>query len=318
MVSVTAPPRGAGLPGTQPSPPGRRRAARRDTRDAWVLVAPTTIIIIAVIVVPVLWNAVLAFQDIGFRELADGRLFGAFTLENFRDTLTSAGFWRSLWTTVVYSVAATIGSILVGLVAALAFRNPFRGRGALRAVMLLPYVAPVVAVTFVWEVMLNPQFGIVNYYGTRLLGWDQAIDFLGRSPYAFATVIVFEIWRYFPFAFLFLTARLAALPRDVEEAALVDGVTPLQNFRHMVLPQLMGTIALLSVLRLIMTFNKFDDVYLLTGGTAGTEVAAVRVFNQLTGNFNVGGAAATALVLAAVLAVFLYFYMRMLGRREEY
>ncbi|RPF27018.1 carbohydrate ABC transporter permease [Georgenia muralis] len=312
MVATTAAP-----PGTRPTRPRRSVATRRDTRDAWILVSPATVIIIAVILVPVLWNAILAFQDLGFRDLADGRLFGTFTLENFTDTLTSAGFWRSLWTTVVYSVSTTAGSIAVGLIAALAFRNSFRGRGALRSFMLLPYVAPVVAVTFVWEVMLNPQYGIINHYGTRFLGWDQPIDFLGRAPFAFLTVVGFEIWRYFPFAFMFLTARLSALPREIEEAALVDGVTPSQNFRHIVLPQLMPTIALLSVLRLIMTFNKFDDVFLLTGGTAGTEVSAVRVYNQLIGSFDVGGAAATALVLAVIMAVFLVFYMRIVARREE-
>ncbi|MHB1062914.1 MAG: carbohydrate ABC transporter permease [Georgenia sp.] len=268
------------------------------------------------IIVPVAWNAVLTFQDVTFRDLADGRMTGPLTLEKFLDTLTSGGFWRTLWVTVGYSVASTFGSILVGLLAALVFRRAFPGRGVFRAIMLLPYVAPVVAVTFVWTTMLNPQFGIVNYYGTRWLGWDQAIDFLGRSPYALLTVIGFEIWRYSPFAFMFLTARVGALPADIEEAALVDGVTPTQNFRHIVLPQLMPTIALLTVLRLIMTFNKFDDVFLLTGGSAGTEVAAVRVYTRLMGSFDIGGAAATALVMAMILGMFLMIYTRLTSKKE--
>lgn len=296
----------------------RSRVARRENRDGWVLVAPTTIIILAVIVVPILWNVVLAFQDQSFTSIAaEGAFGGEISVQNFLDVVSSPGFWGSLWTTVVYSLGATAGSILVGVVAALAFRNPFRGRGALRALMLLPYIAPVVAVTFVFQVMLNPQYGVINHYGTRLLRWDQAIDFLGREPYALLTVIAFEIWRYFPFAFLFLTARMVALPRELEEAALVDGVTPLQNFRFIVLPQLMSTIALLSVLRLIMTFNKFDDIYLLTGGAAGTEVAPVRVYNQLMGNFDISGAAATALVLAVALAVFCGLYLRASSKVEE-
>ena len=301
----------------RPRRPRQSLGQRKETRFAWSVVSPATIIVIAVIIVPVLWNTVLAFQDVSFRDLADGRMTGSFTLENFLDALTSSGFWQSLRVTVVYSVASTLGSVLVGLLAALVFRKAFPGRGVFRAIMLLPYVAPVVAVTFVWTTMLNPQYGIVNYYGTRWLGWDQAIDFLGRSPYALLTVIGIEIWRYFPFAFMFLTARVGALPGDIEEAALVDGVTPLQNFRFIVLPQLMPTIALLTVLRLIMTFNKFDDVFLLTGGSAGTEVAAVRVYTQLMGSFNIGGAAATALVMAAILGIFLVFYMRLTAKTEE-
>lgn len=318
-VSTPGQVKGAGAGRHAEAPrPKRGMAARRENRDGLLLVGPTTIIVIAIIVVPIIWNIILAFQDTSFISIANEGLFsGEFTAENFIATITGAGFWQALWNTVVYSVTTTIGSIVVGLVAALAFRAPFRGRGVLRSFMLLPYVAPVVAVAFVWQIMVNPQFGIINHYGTELLGWDQPVNFLSEEPYAMLTVIVFEIWRYFPFAFLFLTARLVALPRDVEEAALVDGVTPVQNFRHVVLPQLMSTIALLSVLRVMMTFNKFDDIYLLTGGAAGTEVAAVRVYNQLTGSFDISGAAATAVVLAVVLVVFLFFYLKLTARTEE-
>ncbi|MFG1905621.1 carbohydrate ABC transporter permease [Kribbella sp. NPDC048928] len=299
--------------------PARRRrrsaTARRDNRAGLALVLPVTIIIVAVIVVPVIWNVILAFQLTDFTTIATKGLANPLTLDNFTAVLEDSEFWSSLGTTVVYSVFSTAGSILVGLIAALSFRTPFRGRGLFRSFMLLPYVAPVVAVAFVWQIMLNPQFGIVNAFGTHVLGWSDPVNFLGRSPYALMTVIAFEIWRYFPFAFLFITARLVGLPKDVEEAAVVDGATPWQKFRFVVLPQLLPVIALLSVLRLIMTFNKFDDVFLLTGGGAGTEVAAVRVYDTLLGSFDIGGAAANALVLSAILAVSLFVYVRFFSGR---
>ena len=260
----------------------------------------------------------LAFQDSTYLTVRENGLANAFTLANFSVVLTDPDFWRSLLTTVAYSVGGTLGSIIVGLAAALAFRGPFRGRGVLRSFMLLPYVAPVVAVTFVWQIMLNPQFGIVNALGVHFLGWTVPVNFLGKAPFALMTVIAFEIWRYFPFAFMFITARLTGLPRDIEEAATVDGATPIQSFRYIVFPQLVPVIALLSLLRLIMNFNKFDDVYLLTGGGAGTDVSAVRVFNTLVGNSDIGGAAATALILSAILGVSLLIYVRFfLGRTEE-
>jgi multiple sugar transport system permease protein len=297
---------------------GRQRpsiTARRDNRAGLALVLPVTIIVIVVIIVPIIWNVILAFQKTDFTSVATNGIFNPFTLDNFLGVLTDAGFWSSLGTTVIYSVGGTAGSILLGLVAALAFRKPFRGRGLARAFMLLPYVAPVVAAAFVWQIMLNPQFGIVNAVGTHLLGWSDPVNFLGKAPNALITVIVFEIWRYFPFAFLFITARLVGLPKDVEEAATVDGATPLQNFRFIVFPQLLPVITLLSVLRLIMNFNKFDDIYLLTGGGAGTEVAAVRVYDTLLGDFDIGGAAANALVLSAILAVSLFIYIRFFANR---
>ncbi|MFI5059998.1 MAG: carbohydrate ABC transporter permease [Actinomycetales bacterium] len=296
---------------------GRSITARRDNRAGLIMVAPTMIIVIAVIIVPILWNVLLAFQNSTYLTVRTNGLFGQFTLDNFTAVLTDPGFWSSLLTTVIYSVVGTAGSIVLGLIAALAFRAPFRGRGILRSLMLLPYVAPVVAVTFVWQIMLNPQFGIVNAVGTQILGWSSPINFLGKAPYALATVIIFEIWRYFPFAFLFITARLTALPRDIEEAAIVDGATPTQSFRYIVLPQLMPVIALLALLRLIMNFNKFDDVYLLTGGGAGTDVSAVRVFNVLVGNSDIGGAAANALILSVILGVALFIYVKFFANRTE-
>lgn len=313
MTALQARPTGA--PAAQR--PGLRAARRRAQREGIGLVLPITVIIVVTIVVPIVWNLVLSFQDVSLTTLRSGRLFGAFTLDNYVDVVTSSGFWRSLWTTVVYSVGTTAGSIALGLAAALALRRSFRGRGAVRALLLLPYVAPVVAMTFVWQMMLNPQFGIINIWGTDLLGWEQPIDFLGRAPYALATVIAFEIWRYFPFALIFITARMTALPKDVDEAAVLDGATPTQTFRWVTLPQLLPVLALLSVLRLIMTFNKFDDVYLLTGGAAGTEVAAVRVYNQLVGSFDIGGGATTAMVLAVVLGALLATYFVLVGRKES-
>ena len=139
--------------------------------------------------------------------------------------LTSPGFVDALVTTLVYSVGGTACAIGLGLVAALALRRPFRGRGLVRACMLIPYVAPVVAATFVWKTMLNPQFGIVNHYGTTLLGWDEPIAFLSsaepvsmfgirpaRERVPARRCVLFEAWRSFPFAFLFLTARMQAIP----------------------------------------------------------------------------------------------------------
>jgi multiple sugar transport system permease protein len=131
------------------------------------------------------------------------------------------------------------------------------------------------------------------------------------------TVVLFEGWRSFPFAFLFLTARIQGIPDSLEEAAVVDGATPLQRFRFIVLPQLMPTIAVLTVLRFIWTFNNFDDIYLLTGGGAGTQVVTVRVYDYLINRGDIGAAAAQALVLAAILTVLVGIYLKIFGRREE-
>jgi multiple sugar transport system permease protein len=273
-------------------------------------------VVVLVVLIPLAWTISLAFQHITLLNIRYAGFIGTFTLDNFREVLASSGFYSALWTTLLYTVGSTGGSIVVGLIAALVVRRSFRGRSVVRALMLLPYVAPVVAVTFVWSVMLNPQFGIVNEWGTRYLGWDDSIPFLSQPSTALLTVIAFEIWRYYPFAFLFMMARLQAVPDSIEEAARVDGATPLQVFRHIILPQLLPTMGVLFALRFIFTFNKFDDVYLLTGGGAGTEVVSVRVFDFLTAYKDVGAASAQAAVLALVLVCYLIF-QRWIGRRKD-
>ncbi len=302
---------------------------RAEARAGLVLISPTVLIVLALVVLPILWTVALAFQDLRLIQLRTAGLFGDYTLDNFEEVFTSPGFWGSLATTLVYAVLGTTSAIGLGLVAALALRRTFRGRTLVRASLLLPYVAPVVAATFVWGVMLNPQFGIVNHWGTRYLGWDEPVAFLSQRtsevsvlglplsvPTALLTVIAFEMWRSFPFAFLFLTARLEAVPGTLEEAGLVDGATPTQRFRHILLPQLLPTIAVLALLRFIWTFNNFDDIYLLTGGAAGTEVVSVRVFDYLVSRGDIGAASAQALVLAGVLVVLVAVYFRFAAKDE--
>ncbi|MDG9705183.1 carbohydrate ABC transporter permease [Streptomyces sp. DH37] len=305
-------------------------AARRENRAGLAFTAPTFLVVLSVVVLPIAWTVLLAFQDARLADIQGMGLRGRWTLDNFGAVLGSPGFWSSLGTTLVYAAGGTAGSIALGLAAALALRRPFRGRGPLRAAMLLPYVAPVVAVAFVWQVALSPQYGVVGEWGRDLLGWERAPAFLTTRdhrvsllgvgfdvPLALLTVIAFETWRYFPFAFLFLLARLQAVPAVLEEAATVDGATVGQRFRYVLLPQLMPVVALLAVLRFVMAFGKFDDVYLLTGGGAGTDVVAVRVYEFLTARYDVGAAAAQALVLAAVLAVPLGLCSGYLARRAR-
>jgi multiple sugar transport system permease protein len=313
----------------------RRRArdtrARRDARAGLALVSPTVITVLVMVVLPVLWAVTLSFQRIrlsGIRRL--DLLDAEWTFRNYDLLFSSEGFLKAIKTTLIFSVFGTMGAILLGLIAALLVREKFRGRGLVRGILLLPWVAPVVAIAFVWQVLLSPQLGFVNAVGTDVLGWNAPIPFLSQEtgeisvfglsfgvPTALLMLIAFESWRTFPFAFLFILARLQAVSPELEEAARVDGATPTQIFRHIVLPQLAGVIALLAVLRFIFTFNEFDEVYLLTGGGAGTEVLATQVYSILTARNDVGASAAVATFMAAVLVVLLIIYAKFFAGKEE-
>jgi len=317
--------------GSKPARTARRRTlTQRDARTGVFLMTPTLIIVVAVVLVPLIWSVLLAFQNVKLIQIGTANPFGNFTLDNFRVVFANGALWESLWTTIVYTAGSVILVIFFGLIAAIVVRRPFRGRTLVRAAFLLPYVAPVVAVTFVWRIMLNPEFGIVNQFGQNVLGWERPIPFLTQAsgtlgifgleipvPTALLTVIVFEGWRYFPFAFLFIMARLEALSTEPEEAALVDGAGPFQTFRYIIWPQLVPVIGVLAVLRTIWTFNEFDDIFLLTGGAAGTEVASVRIFELLTVQRNVGAASAMSMVMALLLILMLAFYLLLMRRRGE-
>ena len=312
------------------APRKRRTLTQRDARLGLTLISPTLLIVLVIVVFPLLWSILMSFQRLRLIEIGRADFLRPLTLANFERVIGSGVLWTSLSTTLVYTIGSVVLSISLGLIAAMAVRKPFRGRTFVRAAFLLPYVAPVVAVTFIWRSMLNPQFGIVNEWGQRYLGWDQPIAFLSQARgswdlfgasvpvrTALLTAIAFEAWRYFPFAFLFLMARLGAMSGEAEEAALVDGATPWQSFRFVVLPQLMPIIGLLAVLRTIWTFNEFDDIFLLTGGAAGTGVASVQIYNFLTVQRNVGAAAAQSVVMSVVLIVLLLVYLLILRRRGE-
>ncbi len=295
-----------------------RSTLRQRTTDlAYGLLLPTFVIVIAIIVFPMLWNLVLAFRPVRLRNLPELELFAFYdlTLDNFNRIFNMRGFGDTLLRTFIYTISGTFLAIFMGLVAALVVKDSFPGRNFVRGFMLFPYIAPIVSVVFVWKLMLNAQYGLVNEFIAA--GGGQRTDFLNTPATAFTFVILFQGWRYFPFAFLFILARIQAIPDDIYEAAKVDGASPSQRLLYVTLPQLRAVFGTLFLLRFIWTFNKFDDVYLLTGGAANTKLITIEVYDQLFGSRNVGTASAVALVLAAVLIVVVAIYFRWFLREEN-
>jgi multiple sugar transport system permease protein len=301
---------------------------RREARLAYAFLAPAVAVVAVVVLFPIVWNVALSLQELHLVELRNFDFFTFdVTTDNYKEVV-EGDFGSLLARTFVYAIAGTSLALLFGLWAALALRNAFQGRRLVRGLLLFPYVVPAVAAALLWRTMLNPQFGIVNAW-LEGLGFD-SVNFLLQSsakltvlgltvnlPLAFTAVIFFEAWRSFPFAFLFVMARLQAIPRDLEEAAMVDGATISQRFLYIILPELRGVLAVLFLLRFIWTFNAFDEIFLLTGGAADTEVISVQIYEWLFGRSDVGAAAALSIVLAATLAISLAVYFRWFYREEN-
>ncbi len=239
-----------------------------------------------------------------------------FTLENFTRIFDGAEFWAVLWATLFYTVVGTVGALVVGLFAAMLLNKEFKGKGVLRGLYLFPYVSPIIAVAFTWVALMDPFSGSLNALLIQMGVTDSPINFFGQRPLALIMVTVFEIWRYFPLSFLFILARMQSIDTDMYEAADMDGASPFQKFWYLSLPMLLGILSVLFLLRFIWTFNKFDDIFLLTGGNAGTRTLTVNVYEQAFAISNIGAGAAVAVVIFATLLLFSVFFFKYISQEE--
>jgi multiple sugar transport system permease protein len=297
----------------------------RETRLAWSLILPTALIVFGVVIFPALFSVWVSFHDVGLHNLND--VFNApfVGFENYRKVFEDFAFkfqpgqsWGAAVTSVVYSFAATFLTIIVGLAAALLLNHPFRGRGFTRALFLFPYVAPIVSMAFVWRWILDPRpSGVLNDILMTLGLIDLPKAYLATRGLALFIVIVFEAWRYFPFAMLMILARLQAIDNTLYEAADVDGANVWQKFLNITLPELRYVIGAIFLLRLMWTFNKFDDIFLLTGGGFGTKVLPVLTYEFSFRLFDFGRGAATAMILLVILVIFMAFYITTVMRNTE-
>jgi len=253
-----------------------------------------------------------------------------FTLNNFKKVIKDKAFIDLLSTTFYYTFFGTIGAIVFGILAAQMVNQKFFGRTFMRSVLLFPYVAPVVALAYTWELLLDPTSGTLNNLLINYQIIDGPINLLGQKyvtlnilgfdfklRLALTTVIIFEIWRYFPLAFLFILARLQAVPKELYEAADVDGANPIQKFLNITLPQILAVISILFMIRFIWNFNKFEDIFLLTGGASGTRTLPINVYQQGFSIGDIGMGSAVSIVIVVFLLIFMFIYFKLLGKRAD-
>ena len=253
-----------------------------------------------------------------------------FTLSNFKKVITNYEFKDLLLTTFYYTFFGTVGAIVFGILSAQMVNQKFRGRSFVRSTLLFPYVAPVVALAFTWELLLDPNSGTLNNLLLNYSIIDKPINLLGQKyvsifvfgfefklRLALTTVIIFEIWRYFPLAFLFILARLQAVPKELYEAADIDGAGPYTKFMNITLPQITAVISILFMIRFIWNFNKFEDIFLLTGGASGTRTLPINVYEQGFSIGNIGMGSAVSMVIVLLLLFFMLIYFKLIGKRAN-
>lgn len=297
----------------------------REVRLAWSLVLPTALIVFGLVIFPAFFSIWISFHDVGLTELSNVFKAEFIGLENYKNVINDFAFkfqglqnWGAAVTSIIYSFTATTLTVVVGLIASLLLNQNFKGRGLVRAVFLFPYIAPIVSVTFVWRWILDPRpSGVVNDILMNIGLIEMPMAYLSTRGLALLLVIIFEAWRYFPFAMLMILARLQAIDSTLYEAAEVDGAGRWALFTNITLPELRYVLGAIFLLRLMWTFNKFDDIFLLTGGGFGTKVLPVLTYEFSFRLYDFGRGAAAAMILLVILVVFMAVYIGVVMRNKE-
>jgi len=245
--------------------------------------------------------------------LADPIIDPSFTgMTNYVTVVESDIFWKALKNSVVYAVSTTVLTLVLGLASALAVNRLSRGSDYIRTLLILPYLIPVLVVVFLWRFMLGQSLGIVNQIIVSVGLVSSPISFFNSTTWAMPSVVVASLWKWTPFAFFILLSQLQTIDPDLYERARIQGASTWQAFRDITLPNLKGAVMIILLVRGIWMFNKFDIIWLTTGGgpVETTTTLPIRVYRLAFAEVKLGEATALATIMFSILMVFalIYFY----------
>lgn len=227
----------------------------------------------------------------------------------FRGTLVDPDWWNAVWNTVRFAVISVSFETVLGLLVALVLNAEFKGRGLVRAAILIPWAIPTIVSAKMWAWMLNDQFGIINDMMLAAGIIDQRIAWTARADTAMYAVLVVDIWKTTPFMALLMLAGLQMIPRDMYEAAKLDGIHPVKVFFRVTLPLLKPALMVAVIFRLLDALRIFDLVYVLTPNSSATKTMSVISRENMIdfNNFAYGSAQST--LLFGIIAVFVALYI---------
>ncbi len=282
--------------------------AERDRRFGYGLVAPAVVILLAITAFPLVYNIWNSFHYVNYFFPATLGQFAG--LENYKELFTTGLFVPSLLRTLGFTVVSVAVELVIGLALALALNRPFRGRGIVRAAVLIPWAVPTVVSGLLWKSMFDPQSGFVNFILLKLHLPGAHSAWLAQTWTAWAAILIADAWRNTPFMALLLLAGLQVIPRDIYEAAKIDGAGALQTFRRLTLPMLKPALMVALIFRTLSSFLIFDIIYAMTKGGPGTSTQVLAYQNWFAmiyqTNFGYGAAVSVALMLMALIIAAIY------------
>jgi multiple sugar transport system permease protein/sn-glycerol 3-phosphate transport system permease protein len=305
----------AGVPEAAPNPDATlRRRRRREIATAVVMLAPSLLFLAAFTYWPILRSAVYGFYDV---QLGSPDVFFV-GWENYQRLWQDALFWTSLRNTVLYMVVTVPTSIALALLLAVALDRGLRGTALYRSTFFYPVMIPSVAAGMVWVFLYAPGYGPINGL-LQSLGLPQ-LEWLSDRRYALPAIILMSVWKYAGYFMLILLAALQLVPRDLYEAARLDGVSGWRQLIHITVPLISPTLYFVLIIGVLHSYQIFDYVFVMTqGGPAdATNVLTFYIYQNAFQFQDIGTASAIGNILLLVVGGLIAVVAGTLGRRVHY
>ena len=301
-----------------PAPRRRRRRTtlqRRQTRIAWVLLLPALAAVAFVAIYPLGKTVYQSFTNQEFLQgLEPTRWVG---LDNYKTLWHDSIFRHAVWVTIKFTLITVAFEFVLGLIIALVVNSSFKGRGVMRAVMLVPWAIPTVVAAKMWQWMLDDVFGVVNDLLMKLHIISHPHAWISDPATSLAAVSAVDIWKTTPFVALLLLAGLQVIPRDLYEAAGVDGASQLQQFWRITLPLLMPAIFVTLIFRTLDALRVFDVFAVFFGNRPDTQTMAIYAQSTIVGDGHVGYGAAISVAIFLIIGLFVVIYATLMRVTEE-
>jgi trehalose/maltose transport system permease protein len=233
-------------------------------------------------------------------------------LENYRNLIDDPFWWDSVWLTLKFTVITVSFELVLGMIIALVVNSGFKGRGVMRAVMLVPWAIPTVVAAQMWRWMYNDIFGVINDFLIRIHVIDKGVAWIAEPSTALASVCVVDIWKTTPFVALLLLAGLQVIPTELYEAADVDGVGKWHQFWRITFPLLLPAILVTVIFRTLDALRVFDVFYVFFGSRPDTQTMAIYAQNTIVTIGDVGYGAATSVAIFLIISMFVVIYTTVL------
>jgi len=312
MSTVTTGPRTDGTADPAPAPAGTTGGGRlRQRLYPWLFVAPAVVYLLAFFGYPLVRNVLMSFQEFTPTTYFTGEApFNG--LENWRAVFSDDLFGDALWQTLLFTAGSLAGQFTIGMGLAVFFSRRFRLSGFVRAVLLLPWLVPMVVSAVVWRRILDQDHGVLNGLLTALGLSDDGVPWLNSPGTALLSAVLVNIWIGIPFNMAILYGGLQEIPRELYEAAALDGAGPWRAFRSVTLPVLRPVITVVLVLGFMSTIKILDLILALTGGgpADSTQTLGTMTYHLSFLRLDFGQGAVVGNVLILISAVFALLYLR--------